>query len=148
MTVTTKDIERLRKMINEPLTTTYSDVALGEVIARYPLMDERGEEPGLYVGSGAGSPAWVPNLVWIPGYDLNAAAAEIWDDKAALVAGNFDFSADGGKFEKKQVYDNYREQAKYYRMRRAPKSVRVFPQKDTTATEERFPWIGNLAEED
>ena len=43
--------------------------------------------------------------------DLYAAAAEIWDEKAAAVAPNFDFSADGGNFSRSQMYAQYTETA-------------------------------------
>lgn len=40
---------------------------------------------------------------WEPTYALNAAAAEGWRQKAARVAGDFDFSADGATFSKGDV---------------------------------------------
>lgn len=48
----------------------------------------------------AGVPAWVPT------WDLNAAAAEGWRWKAAKVANQFQFSADGQSFQRQQVYDH------------------------------------------
>jgi len=48
-------------------------------------------------------------------FDLNAAAAEVWDQKASSVAERFDFSADGASFKVSQLTENYRKQAAYYR---------------------------------
>lgn len=40
---------------------------------------------------------------WDPSFDLNAAAAEGWRLKAAAVAGDFSFSADGASYSKADV---------------------------------------------
>lgn len=40
---------------------------------------------------------------WDPSYDLNAAAAEGWRIKAGMVAGDFNFSADGASYSKADV---------------------------------------------
>lgn len=40
---------------------------------------------------------------WTPTWDLNAAAAEGWRWKAARVAGDFTFSADGASYSKADV---------------------------------------------
>ncbi|HEY8818405.1 MAG TPA: hypothetical protein VIM25_06260 [Candidatus Limnocylindrales bacterium] len=42
---------------------------------------------------------------WAPTYDLNAAAAEGWRWKAALVAGLFDFKTDQQDFSRSQMSD-------------------------------------------
>lgn len=47
--------------------------------------------------------------------DLYAAAAEIWDEKAAAVSGNYDFEADGGKFSRSQMAAQYMANANKYR---------------------------------
>jgi hypothetical protein len=46
-------------------------------------------------------------------YDLYAAAAEVWRQKAAHVAERFDFSADGASFKASQLRAQYMEQAEY-----------------------------------
>lgn len=40
---------------------------------------------------------------WTPTWDLNAAVAELWGVKAGRVAGDFNFSADDGRFDKGEV---------------------------------------------
>lgn len=44
-------------------------------------------------------------------YDPYAAAADIWDMKAAHVADRFDFTADGASFKVSQLVDHYRQRA-------------------------------------
>jgi hypothetical protein len=109
-------------MVNEPDATTYDDDALTEYIEAYPLIDERGEEPYTWDTS-TQPPTKDNNEDWIPTYDLNAAAADIWDEKAATVAEDWDYEADGGRHKRSQVYQAYQERARYYRSRRSPLSV-------------------------
>lgn len=40
---------------------------------------------------------------WDPSFDLNGAAAEGWRKKAGMVAGDFNFSADGSSYSKADV---------------------------------------------
>lgn len=49
--------------------------------------------------------------------DLNATASDIWDEKAAAVAGSFDFAADGGDYKRSQLVAHYQEEAAKYRSR-------------------------------
>lgn len=49
--------------------------------------------------------------------DINAVAADIWEEKAATIAGQFDFEADGGKFSRSQQYAQYLTEAAKYRGR-------------------------------
>lgn len=51
--------------------------------------------------------------------DLNAAAAVIWDEKAAKVSGSYDFAADGGDYKRSQLVDQYLIQASKFRARAA-----------------------------
>ena len=39
--------------------------------------------------------------------DFHAAAAEVWQWKAAAVAGLFDWAADGGDYKQSVLYDRY-----------------------------------------
>jgi len=57
--------------------------------------------------------------------DINRTAALIWDLKAADVAKNMDFSADGADFSASQVYEHYREMARYYRSLRKAGTVEL-----------------------
>lgn len=58
------------------------------------------------------------NMVTDPGYvetwNLNAAAAEGWRRKAALVAGDFTFSADDASYSKGDVLANMERMAAMY----------------------------------
>ena len=104
-------IAELRTMIAEPTTATYSNADLAALVARYPLIDQYEQEPN--------------DLTWIPTYDLNAAAANLWGKKAAAFAGLYDFTADGGTFHRSQAAQEMRKQARYYSARRAPSSLRI-----------------------
>ena len=131
------DIARLRRMVAESGTATYSDALLGSVVARYPLPDISGEWPYLTSGSA--------NTDWAGTYDLASAAADVWEEKAAVVAGYFDFTADGSTFHKSQVVEQYERQARKWRSRRAPgnHTMLVYPTQPVNEL-----WIGNLAEQD
>ncbi|MEJ5222843.1 MAG: hypothetical protein WHV44_00185 [Anaerolineales bacterium] len=88
----------------------YPDSTLVSIIEQYPLPDANGlfpEEDG-----------------WTPRYDLNAAAADVWAEKAAGLAGQYDFSADGASFQRSQAYEQAMKQARYYRSRRALHTVK------------------------
>lgn len=111
MSASAVDIAALRELIAEPTTTPYSDAELTAIIERFPLVDEDGYEPD--------------DSSWTPVYDLNAAAADIWGRKAALVAGQYDFSADGATFHRSQAAKEMRAQARYFAARRSPRSSAV-----------------------
>jgi len=143
MAATAAEVARLRRMVNEPDDTTYDDDALADYIERYPLLDERGEVPYTWDTS-TEPPTQDANDSWIPTYDLNAAAADIWDEKAAVVAQDFDFRADGGQYSRSQVVEQYQQRARSYRARRKAKSVEVFPWPDEGSGTQS--WIGNLPE--
>lgn len=51
---------------------------------------------------------------WVPTYDLNRAAAEGWRWKAAALATEFDFEADGAVFNRQQQIDNCLKMAAQY----------------------------------
>jgi hypothetical protein len=54
------------------------------------------------------------DAAWVPSFDLNAAAAEGWRLKAGMVAGDFNFSADGASYSKADVLAHCLEmEAKY-----------------------------------
>lgn len=101
MAITSAQIVRLRKMIDEPTTDTYSDVdliTLGDEVAR--VVDSTGKAP-----SATG---------YVNTYDLYILASEIWRLKAGAEAGKFDFEAEGGAYKRSQVYDNFIAQAVRY----------------------------------
>jgi hypothetical protein len=105
MAASAGDVTRLRRMVAEPTTTTYSDSLLEDAIERYPVPDAAGLFP--------------EHDDWTATYDLHAAASEVWSEKAAALAGNFDFTADGATFRREQVHANALKQARYHAARRA-----------------------------
>jgi len=109
MSATNGQIEQLRRRVNELTSAIYSDNALAEYIERYPLVDAYGYDP--------------EDDNWTETYDLNAAAADIWGEKAAARADDFDFRADGGDYTRSQAYEQAMKQARYYQARRSFKTV-------------------------
>jgi hypothetical protein len=140
MTATAAQILQIRRMVNEPdLMGSYSDALIQTFIEKYPLLDELGEEPYDWIGV---PPVATVNADWIATYDLNAAAADIWSEKAAAVAALYDFSADGGNYSRSQMYKMYQEQARYYRSRRSMKTIRMIQTPEEPVTPENY--IGNV----
>lgn len=126
MAATAEQIVRLRRMVNEPSeTSTYTDADMAAYIERYPVTDARGEEP--WIESSTTPFTLEENSYWIATYDLNAAAGAIWQEKAAVCAGGFDFMADGGYYYRNQAYKNAIGQAQYYLSRRSFRSTRLEP---------------------
>lgn len=147
MSATAAQIAKLRRLVNEPDDTTYDDDALTDYIEAHPLLDERGEEPYTWDTS-TEPPTQDANDDWIPTYDLRVAAADIWEEKAAAVAVDFDFRADGGQYSRSQVYEQYMKQARYHRSRRTPQTHRgvMFPKPETGEIDGDH-WIINMPED-
>ena len=144
MTATAAMITRVRSMVNEPLPVTYSDVAIQGFIETYPMMDENGEQP--YTWSSATPPVQVVNTSWVATYDLHAAAADIWEDKASEWVTRYDFKADGADYSRSQAYNHMMGRVRYHRSMRAARTMRGFKSpKEPNST--RQVWIGNLPEE-
>lgn len=127
------DLARLRRMVAESGTAPYTDALLVLAISRYPLPDAAGEWPLLTSGSA--------NSDWTATYDLANTAAEIWEEKAAAISGNFNFTADGATFNKLQVTQTCERQARKWRSRRQPGSYEVAAYPGITVTDV---WIGNI----
>jgi hypothetical protein len=123
MTATDEQIAELRRKVAEPTYDNYSDALLADYIERYPLVDSVGEAP--YIDDDG---ELEDNEYWTPTYDLNAAAAAIWSEKASTLAGNYDFSADGASYHRSQAYKQAQEQARYYSARRSIKTVTLRPE--------------------
>jgi len=130
-------------MVAELDATVYTNADISMIILKYPCLDERGEEPYYFEGV---IPTKVDNDEWIPTYSLNFAAAEIWEQKAALLAAKFDFSADGGNYSRSQAYQQALGMAKYYRGRGGISTIKQI--KSPEETDVSSTWIGNLAEGD
>jgi len=76
------------------------------------------------------------------------AAADVWDEKAAAVAMDYDFSADGGQYSRSQAHEQMSAMARRFRARRDASSVPYVanpPRADAVTLRE---WIGNLPEDD
>ncbi len=128
------DVERLRRMAAEPDTTTYSDVMLADIIKRHPLEDARGEGPWIESETTPGT--LETNEDWTPTYDLNAAAAEVWEEKAGTLAQDFDFSADGGNYSRSQAHEQAMKQARYFRSKRSVRTITQRPEPLAQGSEE------------
>ncbi len=124
MTATAAQIAQLRKMVNEPTEATYTDEDIQAAIERYPLMDANGIDP-TYMDYSTQPPTPTANEDWIPTYDMNAAAADIWDEKASVRADDFDFQADGGSYSRSQTYEHASQMARKYRARRAMRHTQL-----------------------
>lgn len=138
-------IAQLRRLVAEPTTTTYSDALLTAIIENYPHLDEQGEEP--FTLSSSTPPVHEQNTDWMPTYDLMAAAADVWAEKAAAIANLYDFKADGGDYARSQVYEQYMKNSRYYAARRVPSTVRLHKYPDEKLGSNTV-WIGNLPESD
>jgi hypothetical protein len=134
---TASDIARLRRMISESGTATYTDATLAEIISYYPVPDVAGHNPRLYSGS--------VNTTWVATFDLASAASDIWAEKAAALAtGAYDFTADGATFNRSQISAAAKTEAGKWAARRMalPRELRA----DLGLGTEVQRWIGNLSE--
>lgn len=145
MTATAAMIAKVRRYVAEPDDSNgYDDDALSDVIEQYSLLDERGEEPYTFDTS-TQPPTQKANGDWIATYDLHAAAAEVWEEKAAGIAHLYTFSADGGQYVRSEAHAQYMRQAAYHRARRAPRTHKMVAWPKASSAVET---VGNLAEDD
>jgi hypothetical protein len=122
MAATADQVSRLRRMCAEPDITTYMDSDLAAVIESHPLIDSEGRDP--------------THGEWVATYDLHAAAADVWQEKAANVAAAFDFGADGGDYKRSQMQEQALKQARYHGARAAAVGAQLFT---TTTAETELP---------
>lgn len=134
VTVPSSTLARLRRMVAEPTTDTYTDIDLSEYVGRYPLADASGNEP--------------TDTGWTGNWDLNQAAADIWEEKAAALAANFDFAADGGDYKRSQAYAQAMQAARNYRARRQTGSLTMVATPPPAGAVRLDVYLGNLAEDD
>ena len=131
--VTSDMLGQLRRMVNEPSTTPYTDDILGYYIALHPCTDTNGYDINendwlMYLDYSNSETSYADLIatgalpVWTPTWDLHAAAADVWEEKAALVQNFYDFSADGAHYSQQQVYQQAMEQVKYHLARRKPQN--------------------------
>jgi len=134
-TPSTSLIAQLRRMTAEPIgSDTYGNSDLSQVLARYPLPDADARA--------------VDDVGWLGAWDINQAAADVWEEKAAATAANFDFSADGGSYTRSQAHAQMLAMARRYRsMRRTGTHVlKAYPKPAGSVRLDG--WIGNLPESD
>jgi hypothetical protein len=121
MAATEEMRKRLRRMTAEPTRQTYSDDDLDTVIESYPLIDA--------LGNPAFDDDGEVNSDWIATYDLNAAAAEIWTDKAGGRSDKTDHTQGNGRSTTRhndsQQFQQAMRMARHYGARRSPKCVKV-----------------------
>ena len=146
MAATAAQIAEVRRMCAlEVDDATYLDSVLTSYIEEHPLLDERGEEPYTWDGS-TEPPTEEANDSWIATYDLHAAAAKVWSEKAGAVAAKFDATADGASLMRSQIYKQYMDRVFYHSSCRSATTM-TFHKWPKEITGDKFPWIGNLAEE-
>ena len=128
-------IARLRRMTAEPITSdTYAQQDMADVLARYPLPDATGLAPTA--------------TLWAGAWDVNRAAADIWDEKASLVAVDFDFSADGGDYKRSQAHAQMLAMANRYRSMGATSALVLKAVPAPEAAPGLDVWLGNAPEDD
>lgn len=134
VTVPSSWVARLRRLVAEPSTDTYTDLDLSEYIGRYPLADASGNAP--------------TDTGWTGNWDLNQAAADVWEEKAAAVAANFDFAADGGDYKRSQAYAQAMQQARNFRAKRQTGTFTMVATPLPVGATRLDGYLGNLAEDD
>jgi len=126
-------IDQLRRMVAEPTQDTYPDALLSAALTRYPLPDAAGVLPS--------------GTAWAGAWDANRAAADIWEEKAAALAADFDFTADGGSYQRSQAHAQMLGMARLFRARRST-GVLVMTAQPKPAGADRDAWLGNAPEEE
>ncbi len=144
MTATAAQILQVRRMTGLVGSADYTDATIQSYIERYPLLDERGEEP--YTWLATTPPTQVANPQWLATYDLAADAADIWAEKAAVLAADYDFNADGGSYSRSQAYQQAMAQSRYWSARRSVKTIRQYQSPNPNAVNK--PLVANLGESD
>ena len=119
------NVGALRRMTGERVNSSFSDADLTAYLEMFPLMDENGEPPRVPSTMTPGE--MMANPDWTATYDLHAAAAAVWETKAAELAPNYDFEADGGSYSRSQGYRHAMEQVRYHQARRSPRTITLTP---------------------
>jgi hypothetical protein len=125
MTATVEMIVQVRRMTAEPTEATYNDAALAAIIEMYAVLDGYGEEPWIESTTSPGMLEVNPD--WTATYDLAAAAVQVWSEKAAALAGNYDFKTADQSFSRSQAYEQAMKQARYWQSRRRVENIRLRP---------------------
>jgi len=126
---------RLRRMVDEATEDTWDDDAIDEYIETYPLIDVLGTDPQ-DIDFSTTPPTISEADEWIPTYDLHAAAANIWEEKAATIADEFDFKADGGGFSRSQKYDQFMAKSRFHSSKRSSRTIKMWVEPRISLEEE------------
>ena len=124
MAATAAMVTRLRRMIDEPADDPYTDDVLEGYIETYPLIDALGTDP-LEVDYTTTPPTVSERDDWIPTYDMNSAAADVWEEKAASIAEDYDMTADGSTLQRSKRFEQYTKKCRYFRSRRSLKTIKM-----------------------
>jgi len=111
MAVTQDDIKRLRRMIVEPTEASYTDSDLTALLENTACTDVNGKDPTA--------------TDWVATYNIFQVASEIWLEKSAAVADEFDFNADGGDFKRSPKQLMAVRQAAYFEGRSKALSLQM-----------------------
>ena len=124
MTATAAQISQVRRMCALAVgDTTYTDAVLTAMIIAYPLVDINGFDWWVMDYSTI-PPTRIANVNWTETYDLMAAAADVYQEKAATLATKFDFGADGATYTLSQQHQQALYMARFYRSRRSMTTVK------------------------
>jgi hypothetical protein len=120
-----ENIGKLRRMTNEKTNTTYTDEEMTAYIEACPTTDENGEPPRVPSTTTPGE--MMVNSDWTATYDLHAAAAMIWEEKAAIATPNVDFEADGASYSDSQTFEQAMKMVRFHLARRNPSTITLVP---------------------
>ena len=95
----------LSRTVNATAEPVISNADLDSILTECALVDYAGLAPS--------------EVGWAGVYDLNLAAATAFDLKASRVATEFNFSADGARYDRQQKREAFMALAKQHRDRRA-----------------------------
>lgn len=93
-------LARLTEMVAADQRPVLSPESVGRLLDDFRVKDRDGN--------------LVTDVGYVPTWNLNAAAAEGWRRKAALVAGDFSFTADDAHYTKGQVLANMERMVQMY----------------------------------
>ena len=131
MAASSLQIARIRRMTVEPVaTSTYSDEDIAAYIEAYPLPDDLGRKPWTKTVLAEKELDETPSTYWTPTYDLNAAAADIWEEKAAALVAN------GAVYETDSAHRQAMRQVRYFRAKRSVKTIELSPDPSSSDVEE------------
>lgn len=98
-------IAKVNRMTDAPVAPIVTAEEVESILAECRIIDAEGRAP---VSDG-----------WEGAWDFNLAAAEVLETKAVRCATDFDFSADGSRFNRSQKQEHFRQLARELRNRRA-----------------------------